>query len=213
MHRLLSVLHTDLSFCGNSVTLQAVPPTNAIGTWSVVGNGMGISFDNVQSPTATVSGLTGATTLRWTIGAVNGCPTASDDVVVAPGPAPSAANAGADVVSCTAAATLGATAADNQGTGTWSVTGGPQGSFSDANSASSTFTSSTLGTASTLQWEVTKQGCATSSDTMSVVSYPVTANAGADKAVCATDAAPAMTAEAAPAWASGAWSVMAGTAT
>lgn len=99
---------SDEEVCGGSATLAANAASgyNETGAWSVV-SGAGGSFSDVNSPTATFTGIRGANyTLRWTIS--NGiCTNSTDDVVITFDEAVTA-NAGSDQNVCGTSTFLGA---------------------------------------------------------------------------------------------------------
>lgn len=149
--------------CGlSSTVLAANTPSVGSGSWSVV-SGTGGSFLLASSPTTTFTGVSGQTyTLRWTISSGD-CTPSTDDVVITFHALP-VANAGPDQ---TGASTCGLTtvtlaASQNVGTGVWTKTSGPGGSFSNTSSPTSTFTG-TAGQTYVLRWTVTNSPCLTTS--------------------------------------------------
>ena len=69
-----------------STPLQAVTPSTGTGRWSVV-SGSGLSFSNVNDPQATLSGLAGSATLRWTVSTSAAC-FKVDEVTITSSPLP-----------------------------------------------------------------------------------------------------------------------------
>jgi hypothetical protein len=117
---------------------------DASGTWS----SLNTAFATVDASGVVTGVAAGTTTITYTVTATSPCTnaTATRTVTVT---APPTANAGSDVpTACSTAVTLGAT-----GTGTWS---GGAGTFSDANSPTSTYTPAAGegGTTVTLTWTV-----------------------------------------------------------
>jgi len=75
-------------------TLTAVAPTVGTGVWSVVSGG-GLTFSpNINDPQATVSGINGSATLRWTVSTSAAC-FKTDDVVITSSAVPTIAPAAA----------------------------------------------------------------------------------------------------------------------
>lgn len=174
---------SDQILCGlTSATLTANAPLIGTGNWSIV-SGTGGAFSNASSAVSTFTGNAGVNyTLRWTISNTP-CVASSDDVIISFPQNPSAANAGADQLNLcgTTLATLNATT-PGVGTGAWSIISGGTGSFSNAISASSTFTG-TAGATYTLRWTVSNSPCTFTSDDV-VISFnqnPTVAAAGADQ--------------------------------
>ncbi len=96
------------------------------GVFSSSGGAVGV-FDNTNPVTDTYQPsaadfTAGSVTLRIvTNDPVGACVAVNDPVVITFDRLPSAANAGTDIFTCDATATLGATPADNGGSGTWSI--------------------------------------------------------------------------------------------
>lgn len=96
------------------------------GVFSSSGGAVGV-FDNTNPVTDTYQPsaadfTAGSVTLRIvTNDPVGACVAVNDPVVITFDRLPSAANAGTDIFTCDATATLGATPADNGGNGTWSI--------------------------------------------------------------------------------------------
>src|SRR5207245_1261180 len=96
------------------------------------------------------------------------------------------------------------------GSGAWTVIAG-SATVTTPSSPTSGVTGLTVG-ANTFVWTVTSGSCPTSSDTVTITrdQSPTTANAGSDQTVCATTATLAGNT---PTVGSGAWTVIAGSAT
>ncbi|WP_268124473.1 Ig-like domain-containing protein [Roseivirga pacifica] len=198
---------SDEEVCGGSTTLAANSASgfNESGTWSVVA-GAGGSFSDVNSPTATFTGIRGANyTLRWTIS--NGiCTNSTDDVVITFDEAVTA-NAGSDQNVCGTSTFLGASYSTGN-SGSWSILSGAGGSITSPSSPFSSF-SGVVGTVYTLQWTETNGSCS-DNDTVKITFYdnPTPANAGLDKDICGPTA---LSANAASGFGeTGTWSVVSG---
>ncbi|MCO6368208.1 hypothetical protein GBO35_15830, partial [Roseivirga pacifica] len=198
---------SDEEVCGASTTLAAnlASGFNESGTWSVVA-GAGGSFSDVNSPTATFTGIRGANyTLRWTIS--NGiCTNSTDDVVITFDEAVTA-NAGSDQNVCGTSTFLGASYSTGN-SGSWSILSGAGGSITSPSSPFSSF-SGVVGTVYTLQWTETNGSCS-DNDTVKITFFdnPTPANAGLDKDICGPTA---LSANAASGFGeTGTWSVVAG---
>ncbi len=202
-----------------SVTLAAnaaVAP--ATGTWSVV-SGSG-TFSNVNSPTATVSGLgIGANVFRWTInnGPCPGSTTSSTVTITVFDAATPAANAGPDQQLCGAVSTtMAASAVTAPATGTWSVVSGAA-TIANPNSASTAVSLSSAG-AVVLRWTVNNGPCGSTSDEVTILNFDpnnAAANAGPDQSICVPVAPNAafMSASAVTFPAAGTWTVLSGSGT
>jgi methionine-rich copper-binding protein CopC len=198
---------SDEEVCGGSTTLAANAASgyNETGAWSVV-SGAGGSFSDVNSPTATFTGIRGASyTLRWTIS--NGiCTNSTDDVVITFDEAVTA-NAGSDQNVCGTNTFLGASYSTGN-TGSWSILSGAGGSITSPSSPFSSF-SGVVGTVYTLQWTETNGSCS-DNDTVKITFFdnPTPANAGLDKDICGPTA---LSANAATGFGeTGTWSVVSG---
>ncbi len=77
----------DLTQCNNSIfTMASNTPSAGTGSWSVVSGTATITTPSSQS--TTVTGVSGAATLRWTISGVTGSCSTSDDLIVTNSVAP-----------------------------------------------------------------------------------------------------------------------------
>jgi gliding motility-associated-like protein len=213
----------DQTIClpNNSATLAGNTPTSpATGTWSVV-QGTG-SFSNINTPNATVSGLSlGVNRFRWTSNngpCTNGITT--DDVIITVFPElQPTANAGPDQSLCFTGAALTATLSGNNpiepGTGQWTLVNGT-GTILNAGNATTTVSGLSIGT-NTLQWTLGNGACSGGSSDQIVItvfnaSAPA-ANAGPDAALCTPTTSYTMQGNAFPAPASGQWSLISGSGT
>lgn len=201
----------DQTLCGvTSTNLNANTPTIGTGTWTVVSGAATISDPN--SPTSTVTGLTGGSTytFQWSIS--NGtCTPSTSDVVITIDPSPSTANAGADQTLCgITTATLNATT-PAVGTGIWTVVSGG-GTISNPNAATTNVTGLTPGATNTFRWTVSNSTCSPSTDEVNVyVNIPPTpADAGPDQTICGLNTT-TLTANI-PLVGTGVWSVVSGAA-
>jgi gliding motility-associated-like protein len=164
------------------------PKEGAVGEWSVTPN-TGVTFSNINDPSASVFGMQANTayTFTWTI--TNQCQVESADVVITTGnmAGPSPAFAGPD--QCEATGTITLSMDGNSplvGQGLWTVLSGPN---------SPTITDNTLPTTSVtgmvdghyeIEWSINVPGCVSTRDTIvaSIVSAVTQSNAGADKSIC-----------------------------
>ncbi|MCA6073337.1 PKD domain-containing protein [Fulvivirga sedimenti] len=174
---------SDTEFCLLTGNLVAVPSTpiigTPVGTWS---GPAGITFDDVNSPTALVTASSyGTYTLTWT--EVNGPCTSVDQVVVIFRAQPTAdAGTGGDV--CNNSYLLAAN--PSVGAGVWTYTGPGTATFNNASSPNATVTVDTYGSYD-LTWTETNGICSDAS-TITVNFYePTVANAGGDDEVCGYD--------------------------
>jgi len=161
----------DQDVCGTSTNLAAVYSTGSTGSWSIL-SGAGGSVNNPSSNTSTFTGSAGVTyTLQWEEN--NGSCSDTDTVVITFYSNVTAAAAGSDQSIGSASSLVNATLAANSAsgfneTGSWSeVAGDGNGSFSDINSPTATFTG-TLGITYTLRWTISNGACTNSSDDVEV---------------------------------------------
>ncbi len=198
---------TDLSICGNTVTLGANTPSVGTGSWSIL-SGTGGSFVSMNNPTTSFSGTSGGKyTLRWTV-SNPGCVSVTDDVDVEFVSEPTVALAGLDQEICGATATLAANVPVS-GIGGWSIVSGSGGALADPAVAATSFTGSP-GTSYVLRWSISSgPDCAVSTDDVVIlmVASPSVASAGTDATVC--DLSTAMSANM-PTVGAGQWSVISG---
>ena len=168
----------------DTIVLAATSPQSGSGYWQSI-SGAGGSFSNTASANSTFYGVPGNTyVLVWSVS--NSCTTLYDTITVSfylCSPAPTQANAGNYPALAVGSQVL---AGNDPGadTGLWSVAEGENGSFSDANSPTSTFYG-TEGETYKLVWSITNN-CGTSSDTAEVSFYicqpqPTTPFAGNDQ--------------------------------
>ena len=197
------------ALCGiSSTTLAANTPNIGLAAWSVV-SGLGGTFQNINNPTTTFSGLLGNSyVLRWTISNPP-CADSFDDVIVTFNDLPSIAQAGVDQTICATTTSLAATT-PQVGVGSWQVLSGTSTVANPANPTSAV-NGLSLGT-NQFVWTVSNGTCAPSSDTVVVFvdTPPSSAQAGVDQTICATTTILAATT---PIVGSGTWQVISGSST
>jgi gliding motility-associated-like protein len=194
----------DQTICNTSTSLNAQSNFVGAGLWSVI-SGSG-NFAAANSPQTNVNGLSpGLNVFQWTV--TNGvCPAQSDQVSILVETPPSSVNAGPDQQICGTSTSLNASPANN---GTWTII---SGSATLANPNSATSSVSGLGSGQTiLRWTVSTGTCSPVSDevTITVITPPTAAQAGADQILCTTNAN--LNANS-PIVGIGQWSVISGTA-
>jgi PKD repeat protein len=204
---------SDQNVCSSTATLNAAAPTIGTGAWTVSSGPASVT--NAASPTSGVTGLSGASTLVWTVS--NSCSSTSDNVVIT-----QSANAAATVSVtsnvtnnhiCQGGAITFTGFAVNGGTPTyqWKLNSSPISSATNV-----TYTSSALANSDQLSLVMTSTlGCATgspaTSNTITMIVDPIasTANAGSDQNITVSNAT--LSANAATSG-TGVWTVAAGTA-
>ena len=180
----------SVSLCGvNSAVLAANNPgIGNIGTWTLEfgGGGGGTSFSDINSPTATFTGLSNQFyILKWTITSPGGCDPTSNNTSVQFSSLPSAAVAGADQTLCNVISTqLDATPALS-GFGSWSIVSGVGGLFSNSGDPKSFFTGQ-VGETYVLKWRVSNGSCPINEDLVTIQfdKEPTVADAGVNQSVC-----------------------------
>lgn len=175
----------DQTICNTQATLAGNTAIIGIGQWTLISGSGQISAPT--NPTSTITNLgVGLNVFRWTI--INGnCPPSFDDVVITRVAAPSVAAAGPDQNICTNSTTLAANT-PSIGTGIWTLVSG-SGQILDPTNPASGVNGLSTGT-NTFRWTIVNSPCASSSDEVSIIttSNSVTAQAGADQIVCASNA-------------------------
>lgn len=206
-----AIAGADFEVCNaTSTALNATPVTAGTGYWSVVGGPNIPTFSNINSATATVSGLIfGQYTFRWTTRGGIYCTPSTDDVVVN---VTSNANAGADQNLCAqTSATLSGT---NQSTGTWTQTGGPAATITTTSANTAIASNLTPGSSYQFTYTIAATGaCPQTSDdmTVNISALPSAADAGPDQNYCSLTASPttsATLAAVAPVSGTGSWNVI-----
>lgn len=172
----------DQELCADASSLNAIPTTIGVGTWSVVTGSAIIS--NTSDPSSAISNLSeGENTIRWTI--VNGACTAFDQVSIVRNLPPSTSVAGSDQEACAGEAVTLDANSPTSGSGIWTLNSG-QAIISDSSSNATTVSGLTAGTV-VLTWTISSGNCPTSSDQISILvnSNNISANAGNDQTICA----------------------------
>jgi gliding motility-associated-like protein len=170
----------DQSLCGVTTTnLAATPATGGnTGTWTVISGPAGLVFNNANSPTTSVTGLTGGTyVLQWQV--TGACPTSNDlvNLVVS-----TPASAGTDISACSVTSVgLNAVPAAT-GTGAWSQISGPSTASFSSNAPNATVSNLQVGTY-VFRWTITGSACTPSTSDVTV-RISENANAGPDQNVC-----------------------------
>lgn len=196
----------DQTICGTSATLAANTPSVGTGTWSII-SGTGGTISNASSPISNFTGVAGNSyLLKWSI-ANSPCNVSADTVAINFIANPSIANAGEDQTICGTSATLTAST-PTVGMGSWNIISGIGGTISIASSPSSSFTG-VAGNSYVLVWTISNSPCLSSTDTVSItlISDPTIANAGADQSICGISA---MLSANAPVIGTGSWSIVNG---
>lgn len=163
-----------------STTLQATPPENGQGVWTVPPGSMG-SFDNPASPNATFTGLPCTTyNLTWKVSTQ--CADSSDVVEIKFDQLLVIPDAGPDQ-SFTDGRQTALLAANKpaSGTGTWTVMEGSNGQFANSNDGKTVFTGQ-LCQKYTLRWTL-ETPCSSNSDDVVITFDHIAsiANAGPDQ--------------------------------
>src|SRR5258706_450603 len=198
---------SDQEVCATTATLAGNTPTVGTGAWTVIAGSATVTTPS--SPTSGVTSLSvGANTFVWTISNAS-CPSSSDTVTITRDQNPTTAAAGSDQTVCSTTATLAGNTA-TVGSGAWTVIAGSATVTAPGNPTSGV-TGLTVG-ANTFVWTISNGVCPSSSDTVTIMrdESPTTANAGSDQEVCATTATLAGNT---PTVGTGAWTVIAGSAT
>ncbi len=202
----------DQTICISSNTnLMANTPLVGIGTWSLISGASTIGFADIHLPNSAVFGLIiGTYQMVWTISNGN-CIESKDTVTINVLPPPSIANAGLDQTICNLNSTSLSSNIPAIGLGRWSFVSGPSSVvFSDSTSVTSSVSGLIPGIY-LLKWTISNANCASSSDTVTitVLTPPTPANAGADQIICNTSTATLLGNT--PINGIGTWSLIAGT--
>ncbi|QGW28018.1 PKD domain-containing protein [Phnomibacter ginsenosidimutans] len=181
----------DQNFC-NSPSAALTGSANSSGTWSQVSGPAGATISSNGPNTAVVTGLAGASpsavyTFRYTLPEVGSCLASTDDMLVTVYPAPSAADAGANVEVCTGVSSVTLTGnVPAFGTGSWVRVSGPNTPVAGANNGQyvDTLLTGLVAGAYLYQYEVkTHSSCVASIDQVYIYKE-IAANAGTDAALC-----------------------------
>ena len=167
--------------------LIANTPTIGVGTWTFVSPPISATIDNINSPTAQVSGVQAGETasLRWTI-TNGGCSdykelTLTNDQMVD-------ADAGPDIYQCeNGDFTMAANSPLVTGAGFWEILGAPNGaSIANPTDPSTAVNGLNIDRSATLKWTLTNGTCI-DSDTIKIFhSAPVSSHAGSNQQKCTT---------------------------
>jgi gliding motility-associated-like protein len=197
----------DQELCADASTLNAIPASIGIGTWSVISGSATIS--NPNDPNSAIIDLSaGENVFRWTI--VNGACIAFDQVSIVRNLPPSTSVAGSDQEVCEGETVTLDANTPTLGTGIWTLNSG-QSIISDSSSNAATLSGLTAGTVE-LTWTISSGNCPTSSDQISILvnSNNISANAGNDQTICADSTQLTATI---PTTGTGTWTLVSGTGT
>ncbi len=196
---------SDNSVCGMTYSLNAIPSVGT-GTWSLISGPGNSQFQNINSPTSSVT-VTQQGTYLFQWAEFNGVGCENKDTVAITFIQQPIAEAGQNINLCALNTSLNAI--PSVGTGTWSQVSGPGTiTFNDVNNPQTTISTNVQGTY-LLQWTENNNGC-TSSDqvTVTLTQQPV-ANAGIDASLCSYT----YTMTAVPSVGTGMWTMIQGTGT
>lgn len=207
----------DQSVCGTTATLAGVLPWPGVqGTWTVV-SGSG-TFANNHSPTTAVTGLTaGANVFRWSVDYQTCGIRTAQVTVTSYNPAQAAANAGPDQQFClpTNSATMAGNAVTAPAVGTWTLVSGT-GTITSPNARNTTVTGLGIG-ANRFRWTINNGPCGAPTQSEVVITIfnnnQPAANAGPDINICSPASTVTLNGNAAPAPATGLWTLVSGTGT
>lgn len=175
----------DQNICTSTAILNANVPQSGTGSWILV-SGTG-TIANPNLATTTVSGLgNGENIFRWTITNLP-CGSTSDEVIISTTLSATTANAGSDQTVCGSSGQLIGNS-PGTGTGIWTVVSG-SGNITNPSGNVSSVTGLSPGP-NVFRWSITTGTCPTSTDevTITSISNPVAANAGADQSICGSSA-------------------------
>lgn len=178
---ILSDAGVDVSVCGDSTPLTGVDPASGTAVWTVI-SGAGNFADTSQGMTM-VSGMNyGTNEYQWTV--TNGpCQNIDSVIITADSIVP--AYAGIDDSTCGSSLTLTGTTPSLPAVGTWTFLTG-SGSPGDPNLATTQVNNLAVGN-NVLLWTVVNGACS-DADTVNLFSEGlVSAYAGADTIICASD--------------------------
>jgi hypothetical protein len=171
----------DQNLCTSVATLLANVPATGVGQWSLI-SGTG-TIANPSDPNTTVTGLgNGTSVFRWTITNFP-CPSSIDEVSITTTLSAVTANAGTDQTICGTNTQLIGNS-PGTGNGQWTLVQG-SGNITNFTSNQTSVTALSPGV-NVFSWTITTGSCPPSSDqvTITVVTNPVAANAGADQNIC-----------------------------
>jgi hypothetical protein len=169
-----------------SITLSGNDPSPADGLWTQISGPFStITFDTAFN--STVTGMSDGNYFYQWINTVGTCDTTRDTVQITIAPSVSAANAGADMDSCSNSVTLDATA-PAVGTGEWVQYLGPAGwEITDKNDPKARVTNMVTGEYQFI-WRVTNGACSSNEDTtvINIDNSPSFPEAGGGTRLCGT---------------------------
>jgi len=164
------------------------PRPGALGEWSVTPSS-GVTFSNINDPSASVFGMQANTayTFTWTI--TNQCQIESADVIITTGniAGPSPAFAGPDQCEATGTITLNMDGnTPSVGDGLWTVLSGPNSPTITDNTLPTTTVTGMIDGHYEIEWSINVPGCISTKDTIlaSIVTGVTQSNAGADESIC-----------------------------
>jgi gliding motility-associated-like protein len=177
----------DQVICSDNSVMAANLPSIGSGQWFVV-NGNG-TFNDITSPTSTVSGLSiGRNTFEWVI-STTGCNESRDTLVIQVDENPTPADAGDDQLICDFTSTTLNAVAPTVGLGQWSIGTNGSGNIVNPNSRNSSLNGLGIGR-NQLVWTVTNGVCPSSSDIAIItVSNTPIIDAGPDLTIFRVDGA------------------------
>jgi len=204
--------------CQLSPQLNAIPPTNGIGTWSITTDpsGGGITIDSPNNPNTTLTVANpytlalGSYTFTWTVSNGPVCAVSIDSVdLVFTGPPPDSPYAGSDQNLCNVTTAQMSANPINLGIGMWSQLSGPTtGVFSNKFDNGASVNNLIAGTYEFV-WSSSNGGCNLSDIVkVTITSLTANANAGPDQTLGEYD--PIVMAAANPSPLTGEWSFVFG---
>lgn len=200
-----AVAGLDQEICEESTYLEADNPSAGTGMWSVLGGSGSATFTNMNDPDTWVTDLDkGDNILRWTI--TNEICSDYDDVTITNN-LPTEAFAGPDQALCTDNSILQGNT-PIYGSGEWSILSG-SADISSLNDPSSTVANLDYGV-NTLRWTITNGTCISTDEVVIANNSTINSNAGIDQTLCADST---LLFANIPAYGTGTWSVVAGSAT
>lgn len=166
----ISAVAVDPVICeGNSTDLIGNDPAPLIGFWSMVPGPLpGQIFPDVgnDSTAVFVPDSTGIYQLRWTITG-SSCPDIDTTITVEVVALADPADAGADISACLGPSIALSASDPSPGTGTWSVTSGPGGSFANPADPGTSYVPDGAGT-HILRWSVDNGPCLSTPDQVTI---------------------------------------------
>lgn len=189
----------DQTICvsSGSITMAAtVPGSGSTGNWTQVSGPNTATITSSSLANSTITGIVpGTYVFRWSV-TTTPCTPTTDEVTIIVQPSPTTADAGPDQTVCVSVGTA-LMAANNPsvGSGLWTKVSGPVGATISNNTSNSTNINFTAAGIYNYRWTISNGTCTPSTDNIviTVLALPTTANAGADKEICVTTGAVAMT--------------------